>query len=173
MQAFIRAAEPSPHYSHLLANMKGIIFLGTPHRGAPLAKQLQRVIKATINSKVCLEQLQSSCETVEAIFSSFNELEVSKKHSVSFYESMSMSLFDHVKLRIEIHNWFGDCCAEKFRHYGSWAVCSAQWKSYSDHQISFTSRSKFYRRMWEFIKGDQGVHGQWYPTVARSGRLCL
>lgn len=94
-KAFITAAEPSPHYSHLLSSMKGVIFLGTPHRGAPLAKLLKRVFKATLNSKVCIQQLEYYCETVKEIFSSFNALEVAK-HSVSFYESMSMSLFDHV-----------------------------------------------------------------------------
>jgi triacylglycerol esterase/lipase EstA (alpha/beta hydrolase family) len=94
-QAFINAATTF-HYPRLCANMKGVVFLGTPHRGAPLAKQLKRVIKATLNCKVAIQQLESYCKEVEDIFSKFNELEIAR-NTVSFYESMGMKVFGHVK----------------------------------------------------------------------------
>jgi len=96
--------------------MNGVIFLGTPHRGAPLAKQLKRVFKATLNSKLPIQQLEHYCDAVEEIFSSFNTLDVAK-HSVSFYESMSMSLFDYVTPYLDPAN-YKDCRSKVICRHG-------------------------------------------------------
>lgn len=88
-------AVPGSHYSHMASDMKGVIFLGTPHRGTKLASILHKVLSITLNKKICIEQIGQYCSTVERIFDEFDQLKI-RENSVSFYESMGMSLFNHV-----------------------------------------------------------------------------
>ena len=94
-KAFIHAATET-HYSTLRTNLKGVVFLGTPHRGTPLAAL--RVIKITLNSKFAIQQLQPDCKTVEEIYTKFNRLDVP---AISFYESLGMGVFGSTVTAVE------------------------------------------------------------------------
>jgi hypothetical protein len=63
--------------------MRGIMFLGTPHHGARLAKV---VLRATIGAPPFVNQLEPACEEIENIFAEFNTLAISRR-CASFYES--------------------------------------------------------------------------------------
>jgi hypothetical protein len=109
-RAFINAAATGSQYPTLLINMKGVVFLGTPHRGAQLAAF--RIIKATLNSTVAIQQIQPYCKTVEEIYNDFNELNIP---SISFYESMGMGIFGLNQVKcVSKKSLIIGCCPKDF-----------------------------------------------------------
>jgi hypothetical protein len=94
-QAFLLARERDSHYSKVEKNLQGVVFMGTPHHGARLAKILQGVLGTVFSKKIFVNQLGPYCRDTEEIFNAFNRFEISNR-AVSFYESAGMGLFNHV-----------------------------------------------------------------------------
>jgi len=77
--------------------MNGVVFLGTPHHGAGLARLLQRVLKAAFNKQLpFITELQPYCDDTERVFENFNKLFPVTDRTISFHESMGMGLFNEV-----------------------------------------------------------------------------
>ena len=66
--------------------MKGIVFLGTPHRGADLAKLLKNLLAAAFAQRTFVGQLGPNSEMITEINRAFRGRSVSLE-LVSFYES--------------------------------------------------------------------------------------
>ena len=98
-QAFLLARERDSHYSKVEPNLQGVVFMGTPHHGARLAKILQGVLGTVFSKKLFVNQLGPYCRDTEEIFNAFNRFEISNR-AISFYESAGMGLFNHVL------NWY-------------------------------------------------------------------
>lgn len=86
-------------YTRVLKNVKAIIFIGTPHRGANLAQILTNLLHVLYSLKVFVEQLQPSSELIQAINDQFRDRSESLE-LVSFYESkgvpgLGVSLIHH------------------------------------------------------------------------------
>jgi len=82
----INAHNYSQRYNHIIENIIGIIFLGTPHRGADLADVLKAVLTASFANGKFVMDLSSTSQTIKEINRLFKaraeELEL-----VSFWES--------------------------------------------------------------------------------------
>src|SRR5438045_4206046 len=65
-------AYNDPNYVKLLSNIKGIVFLATPHRGANLAILLRRLLTVTFSRRVFVNQLLPNCETLMEINTAFS-----------------------------------------------------------------------------------------------------
>lgn len=82
-------AHQNNNYVRVGKNFKGIIFLGTPHRGADLAKLLSAILTATLHRTIFADQLRANSETIQDINDAFlsrtPELEL-----ISYYESKGM-----------------------------------------------------------------------------------
>lgn len=63
-----------------------MIFLGTPHRGADLAKLLSDVLEITFSKKIFVEQLRSNSEFIQEINDAFRDRSESLD-LISYYES--------------------------------------------------------------------------------------
>lgn len=88
LQAIIDAYNDR-NYVTLLRNIKGIIFLGTPHRGANLAILLRRILTVTFSKRLFVNQLLPNCETLMEINTAFRNRATSLD-MISFYESLGM-----------------------------------------------------------------------------------
>lgn len=66
--------------------MKGIVFIGTPHRGSDLAKLLKNLLAATFAQRTFVSQLGPNSEMIMEINRAFRDRSVSLE-LVSFYES--------------------------------------------------------------------------------------
>jgi len=80
--------------------VKGIIFLGTPHRGTDLAKLLGNILTATLSQRIFVDQLQRESEMIQEINHAFLERSVVLK-LVSFYESTAMRVIGVNRLKIQ------------------------------------------------------------------------
>jgi hypothetical protein len=73
-------------FKSILSNTVGILFLATPHRGANLAKTLERIQKATFSPRKYVGDLKLGSQTVHKI----NDLFASRSNEfaiISFWES--------------------------------------------------------------------------------------
>ena len=66
--------------------MKGIVFLGTPHRGSESAKLLKNLLAAVFSQRTFVGQLGPNSEMITEINRAFRGRSVSLE-LVSFYES--------------------------------------------------------------------------------------
>jgi hypothetical protein len=66
--------------------VKGIIFLGTPHRGASLANLLSTMLTVTFSKRKFVDELKGESVTIQEINQAFLDRSVPLK-LVSFYES--------------------------------------------------------------------------------------
>jgi len=82
-------AHNDPIYVNILENVKGIVFIGTPHRGAELANILSNLLMATFSRKIFVDQLRGNCETIREINHAFRGRSLSME-LVSFWESTAM-----------------------------------------------------------------------------------
>ena len=87
-KAIIEAYNDSM-YVKLLADIKGIVFFGTPHRGSDLAPLLSNLLSAILTERIFIEQLQPGSETIKEINHAFRDRTLSI-HLVSFTESTAM-----------------------------------------------------------------------------------
>jgi hypothetical protein len=80
--------------------VKGIIFLGTPHRGADLAELLSNILTAMLSQRIYVNQLRRESEMIQEINQAFLERSVALK-LVSFYESTAIRVIgvNHLKIR--------------------------------------------------------------------------
>jgi hypothetical protein len=82
-------AQQNNLFARVGKNFKGIFFLGTPHRGADLARLLGGILTATLSPPVFVDELRANSETIQDINAAFlsraQELEL-----VSYYESKGM-----------------------------------------------------------------------------------
>jgi hypothetical protein len=76
-------------YRNISQNIKGIIFLGTPHRGSELATTLDKVLSITFSAKTFVEQLQPNSEAIADINRLFRH-RATDLDIISFYESLGM-----------------------------------------------------------------------------------
>ena len=87
-QAIINAYN-NTSYSRIKDNVKAIIFIGTPHRGADLAALLGNVLTVTLSRKPFVDQLRSDSESIQEINNLFRDRTTSLD-LVSFYESLGI-----------------------------------------------------------------------------------
>jgi hypothetical protein len=76
-------------YAQVLRNVKGVICLGTPHRGADLAKLLKIFLAATFSPRIYVDQLKPNSEMIQEINRAFLDRSLSLELA-SFYESTGM-----------------------------------------------------------------------------------
>jgi hypothetical protein len=79
-------------YAEVLRNVKGVIFLGTPHRSADLAKLLKTFLAATFSPRTYVDQLKPGSETIQEINRTFLDRSRSLELT-SFHESTGMRSF--------------------------------------------------------------------------------
>lgn len=68
------------------SNAKGILFLGTPHRGADLAGLLNSILKVTLSQKTFVKQIESNSDSIQDINNLFRKPSKSLR-LISYYES--------------------------------------------------------------------------------------
>jgi hypothetical protein len=73
-------------YTNILENAKGIVFIGTPHRGADFANILSNLLTATFSEKIFVDQLRANSEMIMEINRAFRDRSLSME-LVSFWES--------------------------------------------------------------------------------------
>jgi hypothetical protein len=84
----INAYNYGQKYSHIINNVIGIIFLGTPHRGADLADILKAVLRVSFSDRKFAMDLSSTSQTIKEINQLF-KARSEKLELVSFWESTS------------------------------------------------------------------------------------
>ena len=82
----INDAYVNPEYALLANNIKGVVFLGTPHRGSDLANILNLILTISFSSRSFVKQLNSNSEGIRAINNSFVH-RVDSLKLVSFFET--------------------------------------------------------------------------------------
>lgn len=90
-QAIIDAVNNSQS-SRICENVKSILFMGTPHRGADLASTLAKILGVMFVKKVFIDQLKPKCETITEINIQFGKCSKSME-LVSFFESTGTGRF--------------------------------------------------------------------------------
>lgn len=70
---------------------KGVIFIGTPHRGSALARPLSRVLSMTFSGKKFVPELQPGSTSITEISSDFAR-HSRHMHLVSFYEARGIHI---------------------------------------------------------------------------------
>jgi len=82
-------AYNSDNYWNLYQNIKGIMFLGTPHHGSDLANVLKNILSVTFSSKDFVKQLKPNSDAIAHINRLFRDRAKDMK-LVSFYESKGL-----------------------------------------------------------------------------------
>jgi hypothetical protein len=85
-KAIIDAHNDDESYVRILDNIKAILFLATPHRGANFAALLSKVLSISFSRKIFVEQLQWNSPVIAIINDYFRERSRSLE-LVSFSES--------------------------------------------------------------------------------------
>jgi len=80
-------------YTGIHQNFKGIVFMGTPHRGAKLAKLLKMILHTTFAKRRFVNQLIPQSETITRLNEAFRHRATSFQ-LVSFWESTGMTGVD-------------------------------------------------------------------------------
>jgi hypothetical protein len=89
-QALI-TAHNNARYSQIKKNTIGIAFLGTPHRGADLAKLLKTVLDASFAKRKFVKDLQPGSQIIKEINDAFAD-QAQELQLASFSESIGMML---------------------------------------------------------------------------------
>jgi hypothetical protein len=76
-------------YAGMVGNIKAIVFLGTPHRGADSAQLLSTILTATLSSKIFVKQLRPKSEAIQEINKAFRDRSLSLT-MISYFESKAM-----------------------------------------------------------------------------------
>jgi WD40 repeat protein len=84
-------AKQDPNYSRMAARIHTMIFLATPHRGAPSAQRLGNVLQLSGGSKSYVENLIPNSEAIHTINDQFRHVYQSVK-LWSFFETVKTSL---------------------------------------------------------------------------------
>ena len=87
-QAIIKAHNDRS-YTYILKSLKAIIFLGTPHRGAGLAKLLSNLLTVCFSKKIFVDQLSRNCDFIRDLNDEFRDRSESLE-LISYYESVGM-----------------------------------------------------------------------------------
>lgn len=94
VQAIINAYNDR-NYEKVLPNIRGIVFLATPHRGANMAKLLSRLLSVTLSKKVFVDQLAPRTSTIVDINTAFPD-RTKSLFLVSFWESTGVRFINDV-----------------------------------------------------------------------------
>lgn len=86
-QAIIDAYN-NPNYNSLSKDIRAVVFLGTPHRGADLANILNLILTVTFSSSRFVKQLTPDNEAIKAINANFIHRAKSLR-LVSFFETVN------------------------------------------------------------------------------------
>ncbi|KAI0490672.1 hypothetical protein F4859DRAFT_520389 [Xylaria cf. heliscus] len=91
-KAFILGKHDS-QFSDMIANVGGVVFLGTPHKGTHLAHTLNSILRITplTNAKRYVAELERNSGALQDINEQFRNM-CSDIHLVSFYESLKTNL---------------------------------------------------------------------------------
>jgi len=76
-------------YSRVLKNVKAIVFIGTPHRGADSASLLSNLLFISFSEKIFVDQLRVKSELIQGINDQFRDRSESLE-LISFSESKEM-----------------------------------------------------------------------------------
>src|SRR5947199_7050377 len=82
----INDAYINQDYTLLANDIKGVVFLGTPHRGSDLAGILNLILTISFSSRSFVKQLNPNSDTIKMINSSFIH-RVDSLKLVSFFET--------------------------------------------------------------------------------------
>lgn len=82
----IVTAHSNPKYASLYEDMKAVVFLGTPHRGADLAAMLKLILVVSFSSRRFVEQLKPESDAIKYINENFAHRSKSFK-LVSYFET--------------------------------------------------------------------------------------
>jgi len=87
-EALILAHEQGSPYQAIFNQVQGIVFLGTPHKGADLAALLSNILNVSFSQRIYVNQLRKDGKLIETLTDSFNPLiEGSRIELISFFES--------------------------------------------------------------------------------------
>lgn len=75
-------------YSSIAKDIKAVVFLGTPHKGAGLASILKHILDVSFSSRKFVKALKPDSAAIEAINSNFVHRAKSLK-LVSFFETVN------------------------------------------------------------------------------------
>lgn len=78
-------------YKSIYKATKGVVFIGTPHRGAALANYLSKVLMITFSDKKFISQLASDSTAITEITRNFIK-HTEDMHFVSFYEGRGIRM---------------------------------------------------------------------------------
>lgn len=78
-------------YRPLLRRVSGIVFMGTPHRGADLANLLSHILKGLFSKKKFVEQLRPDCDMIIKMSDLFKD-RAEKLNLVSFWEQAGIGV---------------------------------------------------------------------------------
>jgi hypothetical protein len=87
MQAVV-AAHRNPKYASLYQDIKAVVFLGTPHRGADLAGMLNLILAVSFSSRKFIQQLKPESDVIKSINENFAHRSKSLK-LVSYFETQN------------------------------------------------------------------------------------
>ena len=82
----------NPHYAPLYKDIKAIVFLGTPHQGAELARILTAILSVSFSSSHFVKQLVPDSDAIKSINNSFSHRANSLK-LVTYYETENTRLY--------------------------------------------------------------------------------
>jgi hypothetical protein len=85
----LNIAVVDEHYKFLYHATQGIVFIGTPHQGAPLASFLSSALAMTFSGKRFVADLSPGSTAIKEIARDF-KTHSKDMHFVSFYESRGM-----------------------------------------------------------------------------------
>jgi hypothetical protein len=85
------AAHNNAKYSQINKNTIGIAFLGTPHRGADLAKMLKALLDVSFSETPFVEDLTPQSQIIKEINDAFGD-RAETLQLASFWESKGMML---------------------------------------------------------------------------------
>jgi hypothetical protein len=98
IQAIINAYNDRS-YKNIVANARGIVFLGTPHRGADLVALLNALLTVSFSHPIFVDQLRANSELIQEINEAFRDRSESLE-LISYYESEAMhgaEVFLHIQ----------------------------------------------------------------------------
>jgi hypothetical protein len=87
----INAHSYGQRYNHIIDNTIGIVFLGTPHRGADLADVLKAVLTVSFSSRKFVKDLSVTSQAIKEINQLF-KARAENLELVSFWESTAKPL---------------------------------------------------------------------------------
>jgi hypothetical protein len=97
------AAHNNSRYSQIKKNTIGIAFLGTPHRGADLAKMLKALLDVSFSERKFVKDLLPDSQTIKEINDAFAD-HAQALQLVSFSESTGMTLVG-VNISMQFSIW--------------------------------------------------------------------